>query len=126
MDGVGQTKLASVLSLFASGGTLVCCALPALLVALGAGATLSSLISVFPQLVWLSEYKVEVFSFATMMLVLSGFMQWRVRSLPCPVDPVLAAVCTQTRKISFSVYVVSVLIYLIGGFFAFIAPKLIQ
>jgi hypothetical protein len=124
MDGVGQSKLASVLSLFASGSTLVCCALPALLVTLGAGAALSSAVSVFPQIVWLSEYKVEVFLFATVMLAASGFMQWRARGLPCPIDPVLAEACTRTRKISIGVYLFSVVLYLIGGFFAFLAPLL--
>lgn len=126
MDGVGQSKLASVLSLFASGSTLVCCALPALLVALGAGAALSSVVSVFPQIVWLSEYKVEVFSFATVMLALSGYMQWRARNLSCPIDPVVAAACARTRNISLWVYFFSVALYLVGGFFAFLVPLLNQ
>lgn len=125
MDGVGQSRFASVLSLFASGSTLVCCALPALLVTLGAGAVLSSAVSAFPQLIWLSEHKVEVFGFATAMLVLSGTMQWRARRLPCPADPELAATCMRTRKTSLWVYLISVTIYLIGGFFAFGAPLLI-
>lgn len=124
MDGVGQSRFASVLSLFASGSTLVCCALPALLVTLGAGAVLSSAVSAFPQLIWLSEHKVEVFGFATVMLAVSGAMQWRARSLPCPADPALAAACTRTRKTSLWVYLISVIIYLIGGFFAFVAPLL--
>ena len=125
MDGVAQSKFASVLSLFTSGGTLVCCALPALLVALGAGAVLSSIVSVFPQLVWLSEHKVEVFLLATLMLALSGYLQWRARSLPCSTDPALAAACTRTRKSAFWVYLASLVIYLIGGFFAFLAPMLL-
>lgn len=124
MDGIGQSRLVSVLSLFASGGTLVCCALPALLVALGAGAALSSVIAVFPQLVWLSEHKEAIFLFAGVMLLLAGVMQWRARSLPCPVDPVLAAACARTRKVSAGMFLVSLVIYLIGGFFAFIAPML--
>jgi hypothetical protein len=124
MDGIGQTRLASVVSLFASGSTLVCCALPALLVALGAGAALSSVIAAFPQLVWLSEYKVAIFSFAGAMLLLAGYMQWRARGLSCPIDPALAAVCTRTRRVSMGMFLVSLAIYLIGGFFAFIAPVL--
>src|SRR5262245_13029357 len=112
MDGVHQTRLASVLSLFASGGTLVCCALPALLVTLGAGATLASLVSAVPQLVWLSVHKVEIFALASVMLTLAGIMQWRARYLPCPADPVLAAECTRTRKISLRIYLLSLAIYL--------------
>lgn len=122
MDGLEKSRLASVLSLFTSGGTLVCCALPALLVSVGAGAALSSLISVAPQLVLFSEYKAEVFLVAGVMLALSGFMQWRARSLPCPADPGLAAACMRTRKFSVRMYVLSLAIYLVGGFFAFVAP----
>jgi hypothetical protein len=77
MDGIAQSKLAALLSLLTSSGTLVCCALPALLVTLGAGATLSSLVSAVPQLVRLSEHKEGVFFTATVMLAIAGYMQWR-------------------------------------------------
>lgn len=117
-----QTKAASVLSLFTSGGTLICCALPALLVGIGAGAAMSSLVTNVPQLIWFSEHKLGVFLFAALMLLVSGVMQWRARKLPCPVDPALAATCIATRKTSLRVYVFSVLIFLTGGFFAFVAP----
>jgi hypothetical protein len=125
MEGLEKSRLASVLSLFTSGGTLVCCALPALLVSIGAGAALSSLISVAPQLVLFSQYKTEVFLAAGVMLALSGFMQWQARSLPCPADPGLAAACTRTRKFSVRMYVLSLVIYLVGGFFAFVAPLIL-
>lgn len=115
----------SIASLFASSSTLLCCALPALLVALGAGAALSSLISVVPQLVVLSEYKVELFTFAGVMLLVSGALQWRNRFAPCPTDPALRDTCMRTRKASSWVYGLSVLLYLVGGWFAFIAPLLL-
>lgn len=124
MDGLSQSKLASLLSLFTSSGTLVCCALPALLVTLGAGAALSSLVSAVPQLVWLSEHKEAVFVVAALMLAIAGYMQWRARTLPCPADPALAAACTRTRKFSLRMYFVSLVIFLTGGFFAFVAPLL--
>lgn len=120
-----QSKAASVLSLFASGSTLVCCALPALLVTLGAGAALSSLAASVPQLVWLSEHKESVFAAAALMLAVAGFLQWRARSLPCPADPALAAACARTRKTSLVTYFISLAIFLTGGFFAFVAPLLI-
>lgn len=122
MTHLKHTKLASIFSLLTSGGTLICCALPALLVGIGAGAAMSSLVTNVPQLVWFSEHKVEVFLFAALMLLLSGGLQWRARRLPCPADPLLAAACMATRKVSWRVYLFSVLIFLIGGFFAFIAP----
>jgi hypothetical protein len=122
MASLRKTKSASFISLFTSGGTLICCALPATLVGLGAGAAMSSLVSNVPQLVWFSEHKLGVFAFAGLMLALSGYLQWQARSLPCPADAQLAAVCIRTRKTSLRVYIASVIIFLIGGFFAFVAP----
>lgn len=124
-SGLGKSRAAALLSLFTSGGTLVCCALPALLVTIGAGAALSSLISAVPQLVWFSLHKVEIFLAAGLMLALSGWLQWHARSLPCPLDPELAAACTRTRKNSLRLYLLSTVIFLTGGFFAFIAPLLL-
>ena len=126
-DGLQQTRsslLTSVLSLFASSSTLICCALPALLVALGAGAALSGLVGAFPQIVWLSEHKIGLFTFAGFMLAASGALQWFNRNAPCPVDPALRNACLRTRKVSLRVYWVSVGIYLLGGFFAFVLPWL--
>lgn len=115
---------ASVLSLFASSGTLVCCALPALLVTIGAGASLSSLISFFPDIVWLSENKAVVFIFAGLMLSLSGYLQWRARNAPCPLDRKLRENCLRTRQISLRIYLGSVGVFLFGGWFAFVQPWL--
>ncbi len=124
-DGVQQTRsslASSVVSLFASSSTLICCALPALLVALGAGAALSGLVGAFPQIVWLSEHKLGLFIFAGLMLAASGALQWANRNAPCPIDPALRDACLRTRKMSLHVYWVSVGIYLVGGFFAFVLP----
>lgn len=115
---------ASLVSLFASSGTLVCCALPALLVSIGAGAALSGLVSTFPQIVWLSEHKVAVFGFATAMMAVGGWLQWRNRTAPCPIDPALREACLRTRKVSLRVYVASLALLLIGAWFAFVMPWL--
>ena len=109
-------------SLFTSTGTLICCALPALLVTLGAGAALSTLVAYVPGLVWISEYKELVFGLAGLMLVASGWLQWRSRFAPCPLDPALRDACLRTRKTSKRVYGASVAIYAVGGWFAFIQP----
>jgi hypothetical protein len=116
-----QTRLSSVLSLLTSSSTLVCCALPALLVTLGAGAALSSVVSIFPQIVWLSEHKPLVFGLATFALIISGIMQWRARYLPCPVDPVLRQACLTMRRRSLVIYGISVAMLAIGAWFAFVA-----
>ncbi|MES2635969.1 MAG: hypothetical protein V4605_01495 [Pseudomonadota bacterium] len=118
-------KRANILSLFTSGSTLICCALPATLVAIGSAATLASLVSNFPQLIWISEHKLLVFGLAGAMLVIAGYLQWQARNAPCPIDPTLAAVCTKTRKNALRIYWLSVVIFAIGVFFAFIAPLIV-
>ena len=117
---------AAWLSLFASSGTLVCCALPALLVALGAGAALSSLVVAVPQLVWISAHKGAVFIGAGLMLAAAGAVQWRNRTAPCPVDPALRDACLRTRRLSLWVYLLSVALFVVGGLFAFVLPWLAQ
>ena len=109
--------------LFAS-GTLLCCVLPAVMVALGAGATLAGLVTTFPQLVWLSAHKALVFGLAGAALAAAGVMQWHARSLPCPADPALAAACTRTRRVASITYGVAVAAFLLGALFAFVLPRL--
>jgi len=114
----------ALIGLFASSGSLVCCALPALLVALGAGAALSGLVTALPQLVWLSEHKAPVFGAAGLLLALNGVLQWRNRTAPCPLDPVLRQSCLRTRRAALRLYVGSVGVFVVGGWFAFVQPWL--
>lgn len=118
-----RQTIAPFVSLFTSAGTLICCALPALLVSIGAGATLAGLVSAVPELVWLSKHKEMVFGGAAVMLVIAGILQYRARNLPCPADKKLAKACAQTRTISVWIYGFSVVIYMVGFFFAFIAVR---
>lgn len=125
LSAVKTAKRANILSLFTSGSTLICCALPATLVAIGSAATLTSLISNFPQLVWISENKPLVFGLAGTMLAIAGYLQWQARHAACPTDLGLAAICNSTRRNALIIYWLSVVIFAIGAFFAFIAPLLI-
>lgn len=111
------------ISLLTSMGTLVCCALPALLVTLGAGAVLAGIVSTVPQLVWLSAHKGAVFTLAGALLCLSGIWQWKNRHAPCPADPDQAAACMRLRKASWWIWGFSVALYATGFFFAFIAVR---
>lgn len=112
-------------ALLLSTSTLLCCALPALLVAVGAGAALAGLVSAVPQLVWLSAHKTAVFVGAGLALTLAGWMQWRARRLPCPADARLAAACARLRRISLGLYAGAVAIYITGALFAFVLPRLL-
>ncbi len=111
--------------LFTSFSTLLCCALPALLVTLGMGAAFAGLVSAVPQLVWLSEHKGAVFLFAGGMLTVAGGLRWQSRNAPCPADPRKAAACRRVRAWSGVVYWSSVAIYATGFFFAYLAVYLL-
>ena len=113
-----------VLSLFTSIGTLLCCALPALLVTLGMGAALAGFISVAPWITVISEYKIFIFVGAGILLILSGYFLWINRNAPCPTDAKQAKACALLRKFSLYTIIISIVIYIVGFFFAFFAADL--
>lgn len=120
-----KSILVPFFSLFTSFSTLICCALPALFVSLGMGATLVGLVSNFPALIWVSEHKLFVFSASFFMLAVSSIMQYRSRNLPCPLDPELARACSVGRVWSKRITYFSIGVWLIGAGFAFV-PKLLS
>lgn len=69
-----NTSLASGLGLALLGTT--CCALPIVLVTLGMGSVVASVVSVLPWLAWLSQYKAATFSVTGLVL---GHSWWRLR-----------------------------------------------
>jgi hypothetical protein len=113
-------------TLLASGATLICCVLPAILVSIGAGATLVALVTALPQLVWLSEHKAYVFVIAGILMLISGAMIWRSRRLPCPADPALARNCMRLRRTSLGIYGLALAAYGIGAAFAYLLPVINQ
>jgi hypothetical protein len=120
MEALKKNIWISFFSLFTSMSTLICCALPALLVSIGLGATMIGLVSSFPSLIWLSENKLLVFSASFVMLAISSYMQYRARFLPCPIDPDAARACTSARVWSTRITVFSIIVWLIGAAFAFL------
>ena len=116
----------AVVALLTSSGTLLCCVLPALMVALGAGAALAGLVSAVPQLVWLSEHKGAVFGTAATALVLAGSAILRSRSAPCPADANLARACRRLRMWSATLYGLALLAFCVSVAFAFVLPALVE
>lgn len=117
-----NNRWTSYFALFASTGTLFCCALPSLLVALGMGATMAGLVTAVPQLVWLSQYKALVFGVSGLMILIASYLQYRSRFETCPTDPKLAKACTSARIWSHWILAISGIIWVTGAFFAFAAP----
>lgn len=112
----------SLAALLAGGGTLLCCVLPAVMVALGAGAALAGLVSAVPALVWLSLHKSAVFALALLLLAVAGLLLWHARRLPCPADAALAAQCGRLRRISTMLWSFALLCVIVGALFAFVLP----
>jgi hypothetical protein len=117
-----ETRL-TWLALFTTMGTLVCCALPITLVALGMGATMASLVSNVPFLVTLSQHKILVFAVSGFLLALSGWLLYR-RGRECPADPELAAICNRTQKWNRRIYWSSISLWGVGFFAAYLALPL--
>ncbi len=113
-------RLLSAALLFSSAGTLICCALPALFVALGAGGVLVSLFSNVPQLIWISEHKGWVFGLAGLLLGACALLQLRALSQPCPTDPILAEACRTTRRWTGPAFFVALGLFCVGVLFALV------
>lgn len=116
-----MNRWVSWLTLFTSTGTLICCALPSLLVSLGLGAVMVGLVSSVPQIVWLSQYKAWVFSISGLLILGSFCLQHQEKNRPCPIDQDLAAACQTSRRYARWILWVSASLWLVGAFFAFVA-----
>lgn len=119
----------SFLSLFTSLGTLLCCALPSLLVLFGLGATVATVLSEVPWLVALSHHKQWVFIVAG-LLITGNFVyvyaiapNLQMSSGAC--DPNDPDVCQTASRFSRIVLWCSAGLYLVGCFTAYILGPLL-
>jgi mercuric ion transport protein len=126
--GAPRAAIFTYVSLFTSLGTLLCCALPSLLVLFGFGATMAAVLSAAPWLVGLSRHKLWVFLAAGLCLAASFFYVYglgprlRTGHAACPPD---AVVCEVAGRFSRIVLWLSGAIYLVGFFTAFVLGRLL-
>ena len=85
------------LALFTSLGTLLCCALPILLVLMGFGAVVATVTYQLPWLVTLTEQKLWLFSISGGILAACAWVIWK-QPATCPTDPSLAELCQQAKR----------------------------
>ena len=111
------------LALFASSGTLICCALPIILVSLGLGASVAAMTSNFPFLITLSQHKLWVFAFSGLLLAVSTWLSYRPGQ-SCPTDEQLARHCQRAKTWNRRILWSSIVIWCIGFFAAFLALPL--
>lgn len=113
------------LTLFITSGTLLCCALPIVLVSMGFGAAVASLNYNIPGLVFLGEHKFWTLSLSALLLLFLAWMIWRPYQ-SCPSDPELAAHCETTRRWNQRIFWLSITIWSTGFFFSVLLLPLRQ
>ena len=111
--------LLSFATLLFSGGTLLCCALPILLVSLGLGAGVVYMTNAFPWLVVLSHYKIWTFIISGAFLLLTAWVIYRP-GRSCPTDPELARLCMKADRWNRWVFWLTVGVYGVGFFAAYV------
>ena len=80
---VGWREALSATTPVAVLGTIVCCAIPITLVALGAGSVVASMVSTFPWLVTLTEHKALIFVLSALLLAANYWALFRSGGAAC-------------------------------------------
>lgn len=111
------------LALFTSMSTLLCCALPIVLVSLGLGTTYAALTDSAPWIVTLGKYKAVTFSLAGILIAGSIWLSFHP-GRACPTDPQLAKQCRRIDKWNKRLLVLAAIAWCIGFFAAYLALPL--
>jgi hypothetical protein len=123
-----RSAVLSYFSLFTSLSTLLCCALPSLLVLFGLGASVASMLSFLPWLVALSRHKVLTFSISGALIACSFLNTYyflpRLAKRECRPDNPDA--CAETSKLSRILLWASAVIYTVGFFVAFVMGPILS
>jgi mercuric ion transport protein len=126
---VRRAALLNYFSLFSSLSTLICCALPSILVLLGMGTAVASLLSAAPWLVSLSRHKIWTFSIAGTLITASFVMTYVIaprlqRSGACAADD--PTTCGEVSKVSRVILWSSALIWSGGFFVAYLLAPILE
>ena len=125
MNAVDKSSASSIVlsyfSLFTSVGTLLCCALPSLLVLAGLGASVATTLSSLPWLVALSRHKQWTFSVSGALIALSFLNMYyfapRLRPKACDLEH--SAACDRVSNLTKALLWISAAIYAVGIFSAY-------
>lgn len=121
-----SSSLLNYFSLFTSLSTLLCCALPSLLVLVGLGASVASLLSFMPWLVTLSRHKQWTFAISGILIALSFLNMWLAarRARQCSADDPTA--CGEASRWSRILLWASAGIYAVGIFVAYVLGPILR
>lgn len=119
---VSDGRIAAWSAFAGSIATLLCCALPSLLVLLGLGTTVAAVVSSAPWLVAMSRSKEWVFAAAALLIVFSRLYQrWIVPRIAASGAACPPALSRATRRAWWA----SVLLYSLAFFVAFLLGPLL-
>jgi hypothetical protein len=129
---VQRAKRAAMLnyfSLFSSFSTLICCALPSVLVLLGMGTAVASVLSAAPWLVNLSRHKIWTFSIAAVLIALSFVMTYLIaprlrQGEVCDADD--PTTCGEVSKVSRMILWGSAIIWSCGFIVAYLLGPILE
>jgi mercuric ion transport protein len=122
-----KTDLVSILSLFTSFSTLICCALPALLVTLGMGVVMAGLASDLPFLATMSQYKGWTFGVATVLIGLNFWLVYRKQNEVCEIgEDGKETSCDTASRWSKVILWISAVLLFIGFFMSYLALPIMQ
>ena len=113
------------LLLFTSGSTLICCALPILLVSVGLGAVSAAMFSTLPFLADLAHHKTWLFAGSGGVLALAGWALYRP-GRTCPTDPALAAKCAAADRWNRRLFAISLAVWAIGFSAAYLSLPMLH
>ena len=122
----------SILSLFASTSTLICCALPTLLVTLGFGAVVAGLIGEMPWLVTLSQHKIWMFAGAGGLIAVNWVLlsskpsDDEVCEVPDEPEEAPETACETASRFSWIVLWISTGLYVAGFISAYVAFPVVE
>ena len=124
-----RATLLNYFSLFSSFSTLICCALPSVLVLLGMGTAVASLLSAAPWLVSLSRHKVWTFSIAGVLIALSFLMTYVIaprlqQGEVCDADD--PTTCGEVSKLSRAILWGSAVVWSCGFFVAYLLGSMLE
>jgi hypothetical protein len=113
------------LILLTSFSTLVCCAIPIILVSFGMGAVVAALYSNLPFLSFVGIHKEWTFGITALILVFAAWALFH-SGRSCPVDPVLAKACASAQKWNKRLFWISAFIWCVGFFTAYLLLPLME
>jgi len=132
LRGTRRAALLNYFSLFGSFSTLLCCALPSVLVLLGMGTTVASLLPAAPWLVSLSRHKIWTFSIAGVLISLSFVVTYgiaprlRQREVGEVCEAGDPATCGEVNKVSRVLLWGSALVWSSGFFVAYLLGPILE